>query len=182
MLGTIKGKSWKAWQRMKWLDSITNSVDMDLSKLWEIVKARGAWRAAVHGVTKSWTCPSDWNTTIAGTQLHPNSGTLVLCMVESQTPQSCWSQDGKYHPDDRGGLTAAPTTMAVSTALSSFCAHSHHILGQNHLGLDCAEGGLTHVQKSSFCDIGGNRRDSQVFNTLVMFAKFFLASLWGGIE
>ena len=45
----------KQWQRMKWLGTITNSMDVNLSKLWEIVEYRGAWHAAVHGVTKSWT-------------------------------------------------------------------------------------------------------------------------------
>ena len=55
MLGKTEGKRRGGWQRMTWLDSITNSMDMNLSKLQEIVQDRGAWCTPVHGVTKSWT-------------------------------------------------------------------------------------------------------------------------------
>ena len=54
-LGKIEGRRRRGQQRMRWLDSITDSVDMNLDKLQEMVKAREAWRAAVHGIGRSWT-------------------------------------------------------------------------------------------------------------------------------
>jgi len=59
MLGKIEGKRRRGWQRMRWLDGITDSLDMSLSTLWQTVEDRGAWCTAVHEFAKGWTGPSD---------------------------------------------------------------------------------------------------------------------------
>ena len=117
MLGGIGGRRRRGRQRMRWLDGITDSMDMSLGELWELVMDREAWRAAIHGVAKSRTRLSDWSDLI-----YPSSATPLGPLARIPMVVSSWALlPPRYSPElsPPQGRLAIPS--AEGWAQHSFC-------------------------------------------------------------
>ena len=118
MLGKIEGKRRRGWQRTRLFDGITDSMEMSLSNLWETVKDRKAWSAAVHRVAESWTRLSNWTSTTHGWERDSLSGiSFIRALIPLMRAQSSWSNHFPKVPP--------PNTISLGPRASTYELGGH---------------------------------------------------------